>query len=1558
MSDKPEVTPDTGEAPPDTGEAPEEVARPSEFRRRSLKVAARIRRWLRRFGKAVLLVFLLLGLAVILIAQTGRGHEIALDAAMDRAERELAGELTVQEVRSGTLLRGGTIAGVRLTTGDGRPFLSADSIEFRYSIINAITGGPPVRSIVIWGLDVEISQYTAEQSMNVTQILVRGDSTSGGSSDGRPFELGRVGVRNGRARILTPAEAGDPRTVEGPEGEPLRELRFDSLDLDLEETILAPQQIVQFGAQIASFSSHIAILDEPLVVEEVFGQLAFGREGIQVTDASYRLPGSLMRGTVNLGPESDGGPWVFRSSLRTVRPGALADLRWLDPRIPDGTFSGGVDLRGAGGVRAILRDVEVELEASEIGFDGPVRFDPGITMEGLRVSANPVPLERLEPWIERSLPLDGWLSGEAVFTGTFIDLDAEGRVTLVPTGLGATPTTADFSGVIHRGVSPGASGFTISLDPFNYTVLESVWPDFPWSGTGFGLLELEGRVEDGMEIGAAFTHNSAAGLTSRADIRGTVWYEADIAAEADTVPGVEAVPAGWVTALDVDLLPLAVGTLSSLAPDLGLRGSVAGPVQIDGSLTDLHVHAELLTDDGGFEIDGRVDLTDVQSGYSLTADSDSIHLSALSAALPPETSWSGHLEIAGRGFGLDTLDATARLVSGTTRIGDIRIDSLAANLAVSGGVLTTDSLRGSVAGIEVTGDGRLGLAPGRWGNTRFAFSGPSLVGFRPILMGISESVLVRDSISELEAELLRFDGVDPDTLPEAMDVRLRGVVAGAASVSGEIGDLDLGLIVDVFDGAYQQNEVDSVRIAFSATDLPATTGEWEIGATARGIVWEGRTFDLGGFEADMFELGGEGRVELVRRPGEQYRAVGAFVLDSIGGEVDLSEASIQIDEDRWDLVRSARLAWDGANLEVDSLLIQRLGDDPMQLEANGRVTRGGESDFELSVEGLHAEQVMHVLQEESLEVGGHLDLDVRVTGPAEAPVITSSFRIDGGRYGAMQLSRLEGLMEYEDRLADFEIDGWDGARVAMSANGEFPIDLALTPVEDRVVEESIDMRISADSLDAAIALAYVTSLQGVLGTVTGEVWVSGTPRAPQPEGSVRLTDGEWSIDAIGIRHTEVNGELRLNPDRTVDVDLTSTGAGRSEVSGQLTLLPFRDPVLNLRFDFTRFQAVARADMEGLISGGFNLTGSYRRPVAQGELVVDEGTIYVDELQRAAGIVDLTDSFLLDDGLAIDTTALVSQPLIAGFQNPFFDNLRVDVDMSVPRGSWLRSLESDIEMSGDLLVRYDRRANDFVLIGELEAVRGSHLVLGRSFELDGGTVNFIGRPGLNPDLDIQASSRIRRPDEPPFEVNAQVDGSLVRPIVTLTTEETGLAEEDLVSYLLFGQPSSALGGRSSAGLREVQSTNTLTQFADAAVTYVGGALANQVGTAIARELSLDYVSVQQGGLRRLGGDYLADTQLELGRYIGRDAFVVLVLRPVGASGPEEQNTVAGVRVEWALSDDYNVEGFFEDRFLRSGSQLLGASAGLVDNTRILGLFFFREWGYTPGADGQQPTSEQR
>ncbi|MDH3270723.1 MAG: translocation/assembly module TamB [Gemmatimonadota bacterium] len=1499
--------------------------RPWNWRR----TVVRVRRFVRRsFWSLVLLLVAVVALA----SQTGRGQDIVLRAALNEVRSSLAGELRIDGIRSGTLLTGATLSGVRLDAAGGSPFLHADSVVLRYSLLSALIGGSPIRSTTLWGAEVVVSRFSDDEPVNVSLLLTQGDSASSSRSR-RPMRLGHFGIREGRALILSPADAGQAADTMGPEGEPLKRLTFEELDLDVENAVLGPGAGVLFEARLASLSSRIGILDEPIQIREVFGTVTFGEQGIRIDDTAFRLPGSLLEGDLRVGPRNPGQAWTFEAELRTRGWADLADVGWLDPRIPEGRFRGGVTIGVDDRVSMELDGLQVELEASDLIFDGRAAFTDVMILDSMDVTASPVTLERLEPWLQRVLPLDGWLSGTAMFSGTMDDLVASGRVTLVPTGFGGSATTAEFDGRVRQGEDGGARGFRARLDPLNYSILEAFWPELTLAGTGSATIELDGNLDRGMEIAAELMHRSPAADSSEIDARGYLWRGTD--------------PGSWITDLTLDLHPLSVASLAPLAPDLGLSGSVAGPARVQGRLSDMNIAGELVTTFGRVDLDSRFNLRAPASNYRVALAADSFPLSRLSERLPRRTLWTGALTVEGSGFSLDSADVAVTVAARDSRVGTVRVDTVAAAARVAAGVLITDSIRARVGGIDVEGRGRFGLAPGRWGASNFEFSGASLVGLRALVMGVPDTILVSDGLSELDRELLRVQGIDPDTLPTSRDVRFDGQISGSASLSGSLDNVDVGLIADVVGGAYQQNQVDSARVAFIATRLPATLGEWQIGATATGIVFDGREFARGGFEADMFERAGDGRIEIVRRPGEEYRASGAFSLDSIGGTVSLVDASMRVDDEHWLLTRAGPIEWGNASLTVDSVEIARAGVDPMRLVVDGDLVRAGQSDFRVLVRGLHAEQLLHVAQITDYSVGGHVDADLSVRGTSRAPVIEGAFSILGPRYGTLELTRLEGSLAYEDQSAVVEVQGWDRVRRVVTGSGTLPLDLGFVGVEQRVLDSPMDLRLATDSLDAAIALSYLSSFDGVLGTVSGEVVIGGTPRQPEPDGTITLRDGAWSIEAIGVRHTGVGGELRLRPDRTVDVQLSARAPGRSDVTGTVTLEPVTDPELDLAFTFDRFLAVSRADIEGFVSGGFQLTGTYTRPVASGALTVDEAAIFVDELQRAANVVDLSDPFLFDLGLAVDTTALVSQPLFAGLRNPFFDNLRVNVDLSVPRGSWLRSIDTNVEMSGDLLVVYDRSAGDFVLIGELQAIRGSHRVLGRTFGLDGGRVGFIGRPGLNPDLDIEASTRIRSPGEAPIRIDARVTGTLVQPVVTLSSEEAGLAEEDLISYLIFGQPSGALGGTRAAG--RIQDVNAVSSAIQGGVTFIGGAFANQLGAVIAEEFALDYVSVQQvGGTQTLGAQFVADAQVELGRYLGDDVFVIVVLRPFDA-GPQDQNNVAGLRVEVALTDNYNVELFREDRFLRSGSTGLRSSSTLIDDERVLGVFLFREWGYSPTRD---------
>jgi hypothetical protein len=268
---------------------------------------------------------------------------------------------------------------------------------------------------------------------------------------------------------------------------------------------------------------------------------------------------------------------------------------------------------------------------------------------------------------------------------------------------------------------------------------------------------------------------------------------------------------------------------------------------------------------------------------------------------------------------------------------------------------------------------------------------------------------------------------------------------------------------------------------------------------------------------------------------------------------------------------------------------------------------------------------------------------------------------------------------------------------------------------------------------------------------------------------------------------------------------------------------------------------------------------------------------------------------------------------------------------------------NVEMGGDLLVRYDRALGDLVLVGELEALRGSYAVLGRTFEVSGGTVAFLGQAGVNPTLEIEARSRIRRRDGDPVEVVATVEGTLVQPIVTLTSEEAGVEQSDLISYLVFGRAGTELGsggGTLGGGLGQ--------DLGGGVGTFAVGTLANQIGSALAQGIGLDYVAVSQGdiyGDASVVGNFLNSAQVEVGRYFGEDVFAVLVISRPTETGAEEGsgvNFLRGVRVELALTDNIFVEGFWEDRFLRSGTGGLGVSG--LDGTKIVGLLFFRDWGY--------------
>ncbi len=1480
--------------------------------------ARKRRRVVRTLGGILAWCLVVAVVAVVWILQGAGGQRLALDAVLSRVERSLAGELSVQGIRSNSLLFSATLTGVRLEAAEGRPFFEADSVEVRYSALGLLRGRRSLVGLTLWSPRIEVSTYPGDDGPNVSRLLLPADGGRGAGTP-RDMPLGTVVIHDGLLAVLSPAN-GTPSaripTVPVPDGAGvLRRLALEAIQGEWRDAVLHTGDEVRFTAALDAVAMDVMLLEEPLRIVDGSGNFAFGSAGVEFGAATVDLPGSRLSGSLRLGPTSAGEPWRFFTDLNAAT-GDLDDLRWLDSRIPAGSFTGRFEVRTSDAIDVVFHRLEAEVEGSQLAAEGAFRFDSGLEFRDFNVTASPLAVSRLEPWLGRTLPIDGWLSGRLVLDGTPSALATNGNLTLVPTGYGGRPTSADVGGVLHLGGNPGATDFAGRLDPLNFNLLQALLPSVSIRGAGSVAFEVSGRAEDGFRFTSDLVERRNPLATTRVHAEGT--------AVRDSLRL-------WNFDVEGKLTPLSLELANQVYPALEVQGDLRGTVHLSGPLQDLRATAEVDVAGGRVTVDAGADLTSLARGYQLDLQVDAVDFAQVVSRVPAPATWTGQVVVMGSGLTPDSLEAEISLAGGHSRVGRLYVDTVGASLHTSAGLLHVDSLFALLGGVSVGGSGAVGLAGAHEGEASFWFETDSLIHLRSIFMG--DSVIARDELSALDREVLRFEGIDPDTLPLAEEVAMSGAVSGTVDVYGALDDLDVTLSARLQDGVFRQQSLGEAEILLEAQGLPARSGEWNLVADAADLdlarwAYEGAHVELRGEGAS-----GSGWFEVRRTEVERYGASGGFSVDSAGGSIDLELATARVDSVQWSLERPTRLTWDSSFVRVDDLVATSDAVDPGRITASLVLSRASDSDFTLGMDGVKLGRLARLAQFDSRVVAGDMNVAIRVRGPGDDPTIDANVTAESILYGDLSADRVVSEVRYAGRAAEVSAEAWSKGRSVLTAAGTIPIDLSLVVTENRVPSlDSMEVRVEADSLEVAGLLATVSALENVDGWVSGGLDIGGTILDPAPSGTLRVERANWAVPALGVRHTNVSGLMTLFPDRTVEVSMASRGSGTSEITGRLNFSTVANPALDLTIAFQQFPAVNRRDLTGTISGATTLTGTFRRPVIRGSLSVDQGALFLEEFARSAQVVDLTDPSLFQ---ASDTLGITGRPLIAELRNPFMDSLRVDVELAVDRNTWLRSPEMNVEIGGDLTMVYDRSEREVVMVGDLGALRGSYSVLGRRFEVETGSVGFIGVPGINPTLDIEAISRIRRVDGDPLDVTATVTGTLIQPRVTLSSEEQGLGESDLVSYLIFGRPTHELATGQQAALGGAVA---------GAWSVATGTVATAFSTAVAQGVGIDYLSISQAGdfagFQGFQGSF-AGTQVEVGQYLSADVFVVVVLRPL-QDQTANSGAFGGARVEWALSDNLTLEGFIEDRFLRN--QSLGAADLAPLARRVLGVFVFREWGY--------------
>jgi len=1476
---------------------------------------------------------------IVVFTQTATGRDV-IRGMLERAlTGTVHGRVRVGAITGGNVVTRASLASFRIEEADGSPFLALDSVRVEYSPLGFLTGEYHFRRLRAGRVELTLAQDTSG-AWNYQRIFAgepdttaapRPDTATGGGTrivvTDAHVDGGRIEVRQpwttdlrGAARdsAVRDALAGGSiwNVQRGPDGRPVKAFVLDSVSGSFPSLRLADPDR-PFRLAFADLATRLEAVRQPLDVRTLTGSAVFG-DTIEVRLDEIRTPSSSLTGSGWVVPDSVP---IFRFDL-DADPLDFADLGWLPIPVPDrGGGPVGIVLRSSGPTTVVeahdgeMRSGDSRLRGSfELHLTDPARF------ASYDVRVDPLRLSLVDRLLDRPTDVDGLVSGELKGSGPIDLLGMEGELTL------RRPGPADSAGASSRVGLHGAMSLTtprrLGSLKLDFRGFEPRWTrvlgiDTRQPGRISGTAMLDGVIGRRVTFTEDLTQRIPDDTTSHVTGRGTL----DMT---DTVR------------VDVSLRtdPLSLSVVDPYFPNVDMVGVVRGPIEARGCLCDLTASADLATPRGHLSFDGSFDLTAERRRYDARLTARGIQLRQWLKG-GPRTRLDVRGRVRGEGTDPADLEATFDLEVLPSMFAGARVDSSLLRFSVKEGLAKADTFAIRTDVGRVRGRGAFGLASDRSGSLVLDVDAPDLSAWNRWLVPGRNPAEPDSSAAGL---LAQFPGAGDEGAGEQEPASLPDTLAGSLAARGVVyGNLDsyaFGGSLTARSPRYGPVAADSARLTLDVTSEASLDS-----LVLRGDAWG---LERGPVGADSVALRiarrgpreAEVSIQARRDTTAALDAAGSVALGEGRSRVDLRSLSVGFGVQRITLRQPATVTWGDSGVAVDSLLLS--GSRGGLIRAEGEVPRRGEARFDLAVERVQLANVASFVAMDPAP-SGRLDASFRVRGTGSSPVMDASVRVDSPSLGSHAYTRLESTLHYADRETRVhgQLSGAEGPLVTVS--GSVDGDLAPATRGERFPDRPLDLRVEADSLPLELAAAPFGQLRAVEGTAAGTVTVRGSPKAPELGGSLTLAGGAATVPSLGVRFANVGGPVRFEgTEATLDsLGFVSQAGGGGTVTGSVDLAHPTDPGLDLDLAARKLKAIERRRATATLDGKVHLAGSYTRPTVTGNVRISDGTIRFREFLRQQDVVDLTDPELY---ALLDTTSVAERRLVAAAQNPFMQNLKMDVSVTVGPDLWMRSQQMAVELSGDIQVRMDRSRGDLTVFGPVQLVRGTYTwtpsglggvgeLVSRQLRITDGTIAFVGTPGVDPNLDITAEHRIQT-SQGPIMVTAHVGGTMLQPQLSLSSEPT-LSQSDQVCVLLFNRPCAATGTYAEGS----------TSASQLAGEQLLGRFGSELSSLLVGQSPIEYLNVRQGPTTsQTGGpggesSLFGDTEVEAGVYLGPDIFLT-VTYPVGMPLPEGT-------LSWRFRRSWTLEARMQYRFNQQFARVVSSN---LDLDRLYGLFLFRDWSF--------------
>ena len=1363
---------------------------------------------------AVVALLAALGVVYLLAVNTESGRRRALATLLARAQSVFGGRATLTV---GSLDRVGfrriILTNVSVLDTAGVPVVHADRVEGSLDIGGLFDKSIHLRSLDLRGVTLNLKQdFTGP--WNIAYII------SGTGPKGAPRTMPALGddiridaIRLTALEITTEMPWAPHPIFQGRARDSVIAVR-DSLHdivhtqrgmlqrrrISLERVVARNGIIVQPGGKPSSVLLDTVIgtiSDPPVRLVAASGSVTWTPDSLRFDLPRVRLPNSSGAAQGLLAWNTP-GPLRYDATLNVTA--GFVDLAWIWEVLP--TSGGGTmlvhmrTLADANDTEYTLTNIDAKAMDSHVRGAVTIETHPAdLLLHDVDLAFEPIGSELLRRLTYGALPnsIRGTFDGHLIarnggplnaftidrFDARFLDAQAANAVSSIR-----------LSGRVGFGAAPSARDVTVQDLRVDLRSARVLAPSLPVDGSiqGRGIVKTANlQSADLARLDVTWTDGAGNVTTARGDA------SVNFGAKVPTV----------LAALQLD--PISLRAIARIDSTFPLLATLRGPVTVNGSLDALQWSATLAADAGGrVAMQGSAGLTPSDWKVSAQGTIDGFDARAwVGRSDVPTTALDGQLRFTAAGRRDQQKGATLSVGSATVALRQTASASrVAMDFSGSGTLdvahLRVDSAFAHVGGIALDAHGLLARTASTTGD---APTDTMVVSARTDSLALVRAALPRlaSMIAPMDSAMAKtMRSYAADTLQG--DVTLSGYLFGGLNDFGatfalsaqsvQVGAVRVGRVF----GSAQAAHVRSAPTFEGAATVDEIRGIGAVRISTANFRVMQATPDSGRLFVDV-RSEDTARLEL---RGAYARAKGTLdvLVDSVRFGYDINS---------WRNNAPIHLRSDATGLRLDSIALRSNARGLFSLSAD--VPNQGAVRIDAVLDRFPIGEAM------AFAVGtpafsSALSGDVHVTGTRDAPLLNFQLRADSVGQNGTFLPPLRASGSYADRRLVARAELADTTHGTLRADVRLPIDLSLRAVDQRLLSEIVDAEIVADSLSLDSLPLSTMGVDGVRGVLNGRLALTGTMERPIATGTMTLDRFSANIAALGISPTEGRVVVRAVQDSLILESLRVRSGGPSDTvmaRGAMRFASGQPVTMRLTASANNLSVARQRDGTDLnIGGNIQLVGPLKRPVLTGALSIPSATLFINPLAASTALDLTTDAVRELLGLEeVPVAASGAQSLARLGSFLTVDNARIELGNDV----WVRTPEAKVKVTGGLTVTTN--GNLLALEGEITANRGQYrLDLGpvnRGFTVDSGKVRFFGSADISPSLDISATNVVRRANGEEIPVHVHIGGTLDRPLVALTSSDPLYArapESEIISLLIFGEPTFALDGPRQSTVRAV------------------------------------------------------------------------------------------------------------------------------------------------------------